>query len=947
MCLQNAEKENIIHIVFAILGLASGFALGREGGWFYGMLGGFALGLYLKMSNQVFQLEKELSTLKSRLDGDPQPEPSSEQESLEVTSPESSVELASEEIELEPAVPSMALEMPEVEKVVATQHRTIDDESLAKQPEAEHEDIPLNEWNKKSSSEPLLPIENATKWIKDFFTTGNVVVKVGVAVLFFGIAFLVKYAAERDIVPIELRLAGIALAAVGMLIFGWRLRLKKPGYALVIQGGALGVLYITIFASLRLYDLLPATLAFTILFIFAVLTAVLAVLQNSRSLAILGLSGGFLAPILTSTGSGNYVALFSYYLVLNLGIFGIAWFRSWRLLNLLGFLFTFSVATAWGVKNYLPEDFSTTEPFLIAFFLLYVAISILFAFRQPIKLKGYVDSTLVFGVPLVGFGLQAGMVYHIEYALAWSSLALAVFYIGLASFLWRRMAPESRLICEAFLALGVMFATLTVPFALDAQWTAATWVLEGAAAVWVGSRQARLLPRLLGYVLQLAGGIAYLTALSEPSSSQIFILNGKYLGALIVSLSGIFVAWQLSSDRAAARSSEIGNSRLMQWESGISIPFLVWGLMWWLGAGAHEIVDKIETTYAPLGGILFLSFTAVTAQWFKQNLSWSALGVPALVLLPAMYLMLPFLLFINGHPFADWNLLSWFVALTAFYWILKKQDEQLTFSLRALHIAGFWFIVLLLTIESAWQVDRVVDGADTWWIITAGLLPTVMMVLMYRYGQLIAWPVAGHQKVYQLTAILPMCIAIWASFILMNMNCDGNVAPIKYLPVLNPLDMVLAFQMLALIYWQRVPLSIEDWGERRWRFDKSQLLLALSIFLWLNTMWLRLAHHAWSIDFDISDMTQSRVVQAGIAILWGVTGLSCMIFGARKQARHIWIAGAFVMAAVVVKLFLFDLANTGTVERIVSFMSVGILLLIVGYFAPVPPSDSKQYADEK
>ena len=50
-----------------------------------------------------------------------------------------------------------------------------------------------------------------------------------------------------------------------------------------------------------------------------------------------------------------------------------------------------------------------------------------------------------------------------------------------------------------------------------------------------------------------------------------------------------------------------------------------------------------------------------------------------------------------------------------------------------------------------------------------------------------------------------------------------------------------------------------------------------------------------------------------------------------------WIAGATLMGAVVLKLFLVDLGNSGTLERIVSFLGVGLLLLVVGYFAPVPP----------
>ena len=48
------------------------------------------------------------------------------------------------------------------------------------------------------------------------------------------------------------------------------------------------------------------------------------------------------------------------------------------------------------------------------------------------------------------------------------------------------------------------------------------------------------------------------------------------------------------------------------------------------------------------------------------------------------------------------------------------------------------------------------------------------------------------------------------------------------------------------------------------------------------------------------------------------------------------------MAVVVVKLFLFELSNTGTVARVVSFLGVGLLLMIVGYFAPVPPAETTE-----
>ncbi len=923
-----------MHFVLAIAGLIIGSMLGRHGGWVYGMLAGFAIGAWINTDNKVKKLQEELSNLKNSMH-------SFTEAKAEKVKEEQTTQAVKQEIVADPkAAPTkepVAVNTAPSDKPVESSKT---DDAIKPIPFATN-----NDWSEEPYIPAALPqpVEAAIDWVKHFFTTGNIIVKVGVTVLFFGLAFLVKYAAERSVFPIELRLAGIALVGIIMLVIGWRLRDKKTGYALVLQGGALAVLYLTVFSALRLYDLLPPTFAFAILFVFAAFSAALAVLQNSRALAVLALSGGFLAPILTSTGSGNYVALFSYYLVLNFGIFGIAWFKSWRLLNVLGFLFTSVVATAWGVNSYTPADFSKAEPFLIAFYLLYVAISVLFAIRQPVQLKGYVDSTLIFGVPIVGFGLQAGMVNHIEYALAWSSIILAAFYIGLASILWQRLTSEFRLICEAFLALGVMFATLAVPFALDATWTSGTWALEGAAAVWVGTRQSRLLPRLLGYALQLASAYTYFSSITYSSGGPLFILNGNYIGALIIALSGLFVAWQL---KVNINKSTSGKHRLIPQEQSLSIPFLVWGLIWWVGAGINEIDHNISSINSAFSLIIFASFTAVTLQWIKQKLNWDELRLPALTLLPVLYLLIPFVLLKNDHPFANWNFISWTIAFASHLWILKKYDTQETNHTNWLHTAGFWFIVAIITIESTWQVDHYVHGADTWPLMMTGLIPTLFMLFIYRYGQKIAWPVAQHKNQYQDVAVKPIALGVWGWFILINIFNDGLAAPLEYVPFINPLDIVLAIQLLALTYWQRLPLEFEDWGKQRWRFDYSKLLLAISVFLWLNTMWLRLAHHMWHIDFVLSDMTQSRLVQTGVAILWSVTGLSCMIMGTRKKMRSIWIAGAIVMAAVVIKLFMFDLANTGTVERIVSFMSVGLLLLVVGYFSPVPPADEQAIEKE-
>ena len=116
-------------------------------------------------------------------------------------------------------------------------------------------------------------------------------------ILFIGVSFLLKYAAARVTVPIELRLAGIVLADIGLLFWGWRIRESRPAIGLSVQGGALGILMLVTFGAFRIYHLIPSGLAFGLLFVLTAFTCLLAVLQDAIWLAIFGIIGGFAAPV--------------------------------------------------------------------------------------------------------------------------------------------------------------------------------------------------------------------------------------------------------------------------------------------------------------------------------------------------------------------------------------------------------------------------------------------------------------------------------------------------------------------------------------------------------------------------------------------------------------------------------------------------------------------------
>jgi uncharacterized membrane protein len=95
------------------------------------------------------------------------------------------------------------------------------------------------------------------------------------------------------------------------------------------------------------------------------------------------------------------------------------------------------------------------------------------------------------------------------------------------------------------------------------------------------------------------------------------------------------------------------------------------------------------------------------------------------------------------------------------------------------------------------------------------------------------------------------------------------------------------------------------------------------------------------VPYRVDAWLSSLAVQSGLALLWSLTALAAMWFGARRGLRVPWVVGAALLAAVVLKLLLVDLSGTGTVTRIVSFIGVGVLMLVIGYVAPLPAKEAR------
>ena len=774
---------------------------------------------------------------------------------------------------------------------------------------------------------------------------GNTLARIGVLLLFIGVGFLLKYASEHVHVPIELRLSAVAAGAIALLIVGWRLRVRRGAYAMILQGGAVGVLYLTVFAALKLYAVLPPWATIILLLLIAALSGSLAIMQDAIALAVLGIVGGFLAPILTSTHSGDHVLLFSYYAVLNAAVFGMAWFKAWRSLNLLGFAFTFIVGTLWGVTRYRPEDFATTEPFLILFFLFYVGIAVLYALRRTVEVRSPVDATLVFGTPLIAAALQSALVRDMPFGMALSALAVSAVYLLLARALYSRQGEGMRLLVESFMGLGVIFATLAIPLALDARWTSASWALEGAAMVWAGVRQRRWQVRAFGILLQLGAGVAFgrgIMLWAETGTiPAVPLLNSNFVGATLLGLAGLYSTWLLWREHALVGPSE-----------QIAPPLLfAWGCAWWLAAGWREIDRWVPAEMQLAALVAFLALSAVAFAFAERRLSWPVARIPALALLPLLLaLALGTAATSRGlltHLFANGGYLAWPLALIVVIALLRRFDRAapiagaLNVPIGLWHAGTLWLLLLIAAHELSWSGRAIGDGNGIWMLAPWGLLPALGLLALGRCAEGSFWPIAAHRRAYLLIAATPLAVALALWTLRANFGGDGDPLPLPYIPLFNPLDLTQALGFVAAAIWLAA-LRRFDHALLPKAQPVAGIALTVLLFIWVNALVLRTIHFWFDVPYDFQSLWHSMLVQATFSLLWSIMALATMLLAHRERWRIAWVAGAALLGAVVVKLFLVDLGQAGGVERIVSFIGVGLLLLLIGYLAPVPPRISEE-----
>jgi uncharacterized membrane protein len=386
------------------------------------------------------------------------------------------------------------------------------------------------------------------------FIGENLINKIGIAITVIGVAIGAKYSIEHQLISPLTRIILGYLMGLGLLGFGARLKKNYENYSAVLVGGAIAILYLITYSAYTFYGLMPQLFAFALMLLFTAFAVAVAIRYNKQVIAHIGLVGAYAVPFLLSEGSGKVAVLFSYMVIINIGILLIAFKKYWKSLYYSSFVLSWLIFFLWyATKYHANVHFALALTFLSAFFATFYLIFMAYKLRQKEKFGAgdivlLLSNTFIFygvgysilsssktGVPLLGLFTLCNAVIH---------------FVVSATIYKQKLADRNLFLLIAGLAL--VFVTIAIPVQLDGNWVTLLWAFEAALLFWIGRTKGVSAYEKLSYPLM---ALAFVSILQEwlttyghyrpeqPATRLIPLLNVNFLSSILFVASFAFIAY--------------------------------------------------------------------------------------------------------------------------------------------------------------------------------------------------------------------------------------------------------------------------------------------------------------------------------------------------------------------------------------------------------------------
>ncbi len=403
---------------------------------------------------------------------------------------------------------------------------------------------------------------------------------IGILVFVIGIGFLVSWAIEKDYIG-ETGRVGIGIAAGGLLIgIAHWLRKGYRTFSSILIGGGIATLYFTIAYAHHVYRIFgppgsnASMIAFSIMVVITAFTVGFSLLYNRKEVAILALLGGFATPVLASDGSGNYIALFTYLLILNVGMTILSYFKNWKILHILAFFLTVLVFGSWMTA----ETFDGTLPkqgalvFATAFFVIFFLMNIIYNLTKKEKFRA-IEYIIILMNSFAYFaaGLYIVDQYHEGLYNGVFTGSVALFHFVFAFMLYRREGVD-RNVVYTLIGLVLTFLTMAAPIQLEGNYITLFWACEAVLLLWLGQRSNIGIMKtgsivvtfcmLLSLIIDwsMIADVSFVHVYDEQFVPMSVLLNKVFIGSFVSVLSLVGVRWLLTREEEGSKFQFFGGN---------------------------------------------------------------------------------------------------------------------------------------------------------------------------------------------------------------------------------------------------------------------------------------------------------------------------------------------------------------------------------------------------
>lgn len=334
--------------------------------------------------------------------------------------------------------------------------------------------------------------------------SGRLLGRIGIAAVILGVSFFLKYAFDNNWVgPTGRVMVGVIIGIV-LLSLGQYLRRKYLGYSDLLMGGGIGVLYLSMFSAFAFYHLISSLTAGILMLLVTILSFVISIVNATNVLAIVGVIGGLSTPFLLHSGNNEMVKLFTYLIILDLGVLGISFFKRWPVLVVVSFIGTILNFISWFGGYYSQSFILPTVIFCFVIFIIFLVSAI----ARAIVVKTVTDNLNYFVLGANAFFIGSAVYILLQpnhsNILGFISVFISIIYM-ISAFMVNKFNSEDKTINIFLPGLAVTFLSIAIPLQFSGPWVAVFWLVESVFLYIIASTISNRGFQVMGVVVYVLG----------------------------------------------------------------------------------------------------------------------------------------------------------------------------------------------------------------------------------------------------------------------------------------------------------------------------------------------------------------------------------------------------------------------------------------------------------